>query len=406
MTTDYQLSHHPTIRLRNYMTFDFDTPVDRRGTESIKWRYYDPDVLPMWVADMDFRSPEPITRALRERAEHGVFGYAMTPPELPAVICEWLEKRFHWTIDPQWLVCLPGIVAALNAVCRIAGEPGAGVLVQTPVYPPFLGAPASNSRVLQSVELSLVKNDRIIEYEIDYDAFEAAITPQTRLFILCHPHNPIGRDYRPEELQRLAEICLRHDVLICSDEIHCDLLLGDTRHTPTASLSSEIADHCITLMAPSKTFNVPGLGFSFAVVPNRELRKKLVAVSEGVLSPVTVMGYTGALAAYREGGEWLDALRAYLTANRDAMASYIVENMPHIATTAPEATYLAWLDCRETKIEENPYTFFMREAKVALGNGQTFGQGGEGFVRLNFGCPQAQLMEALERMRNALGSIA
>lgn len=386
------------------MTFDFDTPLERRTTESTKWQYYGPDVLPMWVADMDFRSPEPVIRALRDRVEHGVFGYAMTPPQLPVGICEWLDRRFHWTVRPDQIIFLPGVVAALNAVCRIAGVAGDGVLVQTPVYPPFLHAPASNNRILQTAQLVYEQKDRIAQYAIDFDAFEAAITPETRLFVLCHPHNPTGHDYRPAELERLAEICFNHNVLICSDEIHGDLLLGGTTHTPTASLSPEIAEKCITLMAPSKTFNIPGLGCSFAVVPNRELRKQLIHAAEGVMPLVPALGYVGAQAAYCYGGQWLDALRAYLTANRDELVSFVVENLPRIATTVPEATYLAWLDCREAGIEGSPYEFFLREAKVALSDGRTFGPGGDGFVRMNFGCPRAQLMEALERMRDALDS--
>ena len=384
---------------------NWNQAIDRRNTGGIKWEHYEDGVIPMWVADMDFRSPEPVIRALHERVEHGVFGYTVAPKELTTVICERLARLYHWNVLPEQIVYFPGVVSALNVVCRAFGQPGDGVLVQAPVYPPFLSAPGNHGLALQTAELTLCLQDHTLHYETDYDAFEAAITPQTRLFILCHPHNPIGRELEPAQLARLAEICLRHDVLMVSDEIHCDLMLGRTQHTPLAALSPEIAGHCITLMAPSKTFNLPGLGCSFAIVPQAEMRQRLTKASEGILPLINALGFTAALAAYREGGPWLAELLEYLTANRDFMVDYIAGHLPTLRTTVPEATYLAWFDCREAGIPGNPYEFFLKQARVALNDGVAFGPGGQGFVRLNFACPRAQLVEALERMKQALATL-
>ena len=242
------------------MVYNFDQYIERRNTNSAKWEKYGNDVLPMWVADMDFASPEPLIQALRDRAEHGVFGYGQAPKELSEVICQRMVQRYNWQVTPEQIVFLPGLVSGLNALCRAIGEPGDGVLVQTPVYFPFLSAPANQDRTLQTAELSLITNGQTIDYEIDFDVFESAVDPRTRLFILCNPHNPIGRGYTRQEQTRMAEICIEHNLVICSDEIHCDLLLNGAQHLPLAALSPEIADRTITLIAPSKTYNIPGLG--------------------------------------------------------------------------------------------------------------------------------------------------
>lgn len=384
------------------MNYNFDQYIERRGGESYKWHDYGDDVLPLWVADMDFAVPEPVIRALHERVAHGIFGYSRPSPKLMDVICERMQQLYHWTVSPEQIIFLPGLVTGLNVVSRAVGSPGTGVLVQTPVYPPFLKAPLNHGRILDGTELVARHEGRRLVYELDYDAFEAAITPRTRLFMLCNPHNPTGHSYTAAELTRMAEICLRHNVVICSDEIHCDLLLGGTRHVPIASLSPEIAERTITLMAPSKTFNLAGLKCSFAIVPNADLRRRMNMVSMGMALAVNVMGFTAALAAYRDGGEWLDQLRVYLAANRDYVVNYVEEYLPGLTTTVPEATYLAWFDCRQAGIEGNPYQFFLKQARVALNDGVHFGPGGAGFVRLNFGCPRSTLTQALERMRAAL----
>jgi cystathionine beta-lyase len=384
------------------MTYNFDHLVERRGSDSYKWNDYEADVLPLWVADMDFAAPEPVIQALQERIAHGVFGYGRASAELLSVICERLHRLYHWDVTPDQLVFLPGLVTGLNVVSRAIGQPGNGVLVQTPVYPPFLKAPLNHGRTLDVAELAVRREGRLLRYEVDYDRFEAAITPRTRLFILCNPHNPVGRIYTPVELTHLAEICLRHNLVMCADEIHCDLLLDSAAHAPLATLSSEIADHTITLIAPSKTFNIAGLKCSVAIVSNPDLRRRLNFVAESMALRVNVLGYAATLAAYRDGAAWLAELLRYLTANRDFMVNYVLEHLPGLYTTVPEATYLAWFDCREAGLKGNPYQFFLKQARVALNDGVHFGPGGEGFVRLNFGCPRIILTQALERMQAAL----
>ncbi|HWQ14199.1 MAG TPA: PatB family C-S lyase [Roseiflexaceae bacterium] len=403
------------------MSFDFDRIPQRRGTGSTKWEYYPEDVLPMWVADMDFASPEPVLRALHERVDHGFFGYETDPTWLPKdvyervvatcrppvyrlaeVVCERMERLYRWRITPEDILFLPSLVAGINLSCRAVGQPGESVLMLTPTYPPFLSAPKNHQLALDTFELTLLQGERTIDYAIDFDAFDAAFHGGTRMFLLSNPHNPVGKDHDAATLARLAESCLRHDVVICSDEIHCELLLGETRHVPLAAIAPEIAARTITLMSPSKTFNLPGLGCGLAIVTDPELRARLRRAAEGIVPHPGTLGYAGALAAFSEGGEWLAALRRYLTANRDLYVSYIVERLPQLRTTVPDSTYLGWIDCREAGIAGNPQRFFLEQAKVALSDGATFGPGGAGFVRLNFGCPRALLLEGLERMRVAL----
>jgi len=381
------------------VTYDFDQRIDRRHTESAKWRYYDEDVLPMWVADMDFVSPEPVIRALHERVEHGVFGYGMDPPELGEVIVDRLQRLYGWQVSPKALIFMPGVVTGFNLVCHAVTSPGDGVLIQTPVYYPILHAPAGAGLTNDEMELTRQPDGR---YVIDLDIFEETITDRTRLFILCNPHNPVGRVFRREELERMAEICLRHNVVICSDEIHCDLLFQGNRHVPIASLAPEIADQTITLIAPSKTFNIPGLKCSVAIVQNPKLRKKLRTTHTGLVHGINVMGYTAALAAYRDGQPWLDEVLRYLEANLDFLLQYVEAHLPGISMSKPEGTYLAWLSCHEADIPDNPHKFFLKQARVALSDGAIFGRGGEGFVRLNFGCPRSMLTEALDKMKEAL----
>ncbi len=384
------------------MPFDFDQVVSRRGTGSVKWEHYPEDVLPMWVADMDFASPAPVLRALRERADHGFFGYTTPAPQLKAVVCDRMARLYRWQVTPEQIIFLPSLVSGINVICRAVGAPGDSVLTLTPTYPPFLSSPGLQQRVCDTVELAHVAHGQTISYGLDWDALAGAFHERTRLFLLSHPHNPVGLTYDPATLRRMAELCLRHNTLICSDEIHCDLLLGATRHTPMAALAPEIAERTITLMSPSKTFNLPGLGCGLAIVSNPELRKAIEHAKLGIVPHVNAMGLVAAQAAFAEGETWLTALRAYLTGNRDFLVRYVAEHMPGLRTTVPDATYLAWLDCREAGLTGNPYTFFRDQAKVALSDGAAFGTGGDGFVRLNFGCPHALLVEGLERMSAAL----
>jgi len=384
------------------MKYNFDEIIDRRHSDSGKWAVYGADVLPLWVADMDFVSPQPVLDALHERINHGVFGYGNHPQQLAETICNRMERLYRWAITPEDLIFLPGLVSGVNVVCRATGQPGDSVLVQTPVYPPFLTAPGNHGMQLETAPLALTTQGKTINYEIDFDVFEAAIKPNTRLFILCHPHNPIGRGYTQAELLGMAEICARHNVVICSDEIHSDLLLGDARHIPPATLSPEIAANCITLLAPSKTYNVPGLGCSIAIVQNKELRQRVTRAAAGIVPHVNILGYVAAQAAYDHGQEWLEQILAYLTANRDFLVNFVTGQLPGIKTTNPTATYLAWLDCREANLKDGPFRFFLKHAQVAMNNGVDFGPGGEGFVRLNFGCPRELLAQALQQMQTAL----
>jgi len=387
---------------KEIVIYDFDQPIERRGTDSIKWQLFNregnEDVLPLWVADMDFVSPEPMIQALQQRVAHGVFGYGLPPGELREVIQGRLATLYGWHVETDDILLIPGVVTGFNLVCYAVGQPGDEVLVEPPVYPPMLSAPGDLGRRRKLVPL--VEGEE--RYERDMDAFEAAITERTATFLLCSPHNPVGRVFEREELERVAEICLRHDVLICSDEIHCDLVFKDHPHTPTAALSPEVAAQTVTLFAPSKTYNVPGLACSVCVVQNPELRARLEATVPGLVGHVNVMGLTAALAAYRDGQNWLDQVLVYLEGNRDYLLEYVASFLPGVRCCKPEGTYLAWLDCRAAAIPGNPHTFFLERARVALNEGADFGPGGEGFVRLNFACPRAVLTQALERMREAL----
>lgn len=385
------------------MKSDFDIPVARRGTDSAKWSYFATDILPMWVADMDFRSPQPIVDALQARVAQGVFGYGMDSKVLRTVLVERMAQRYGWQIQPEEIVFLPGLVSGLNVVTRAVGAQGDGVVVNPPVYGPFLTAPANQHRTLAAAPLMATTEGRRLHYTMDFDATAAAIAPDSRLFILCNPHNPVGRAWTAGELAQLAALAERHDLVICSDEIHCDLLLEGARHTPIASLAPEIAARTITLMAPSKTFNIPGLGASFAIVQNPALRKQVEAAATGIVPHLNILGTVAAEAAYTYCDDWLQALLGYLTANRDFAVRFVEEQLPGINTTCPEATYLLWLDCRAAGIEGKPADFFMQKAKVAVNEGAWFGAGGEGFVRLNFGCARATLEAGLQMMKAALG---
>jgi len=380
------------------MQYDFDTVRERRGTDSVKWKKYGNEALPLWVADMDFISAEPILRALHQRLDHGFLGYTRPTSELCWVIGERLKRLYNWAIRDEELFFLPGLVTGLNVSFHAYAGPGDGVLVQPPVYPHFVKDPLIHGRAL--VDPPLVRNEDT--NEIDFDAFERAITDRTKVFILCNPHNPVGRVYTQRELETMADICLRHRLIICSDEIHCDLLYPGFRHIPIATISPEVADRTVTLMAPSKTYNLAGLNCGFAIIQNSELQKIWKKTSLGLIPGVNIMGHVAALAAYKEGQEWLDQVLVYLKDNRDFLWRYVEEELPGLHMTKMEATYLAWLDCKDARIPGNPFEFFLREAKVALNDGAEFGRGGEGFVRLNFACPRKTLTEALDRMVAAL----
>ena len=377
----------------------FDRIVDRRASESVKWHAYGEDVLPLWVADMDFASPQPVIDALRERVKHGVFGYPTEPEGLREAVCAWIEKEYAWTVPCDALVFLPNVAVGFNLATRALTKPGDGLLIQTPVYFPILRVPENAGLEKNLAPLSKQADGR---FEIDFDAFEQAITDRTKLFMLCNPHNPVGRVYHRDELERMAEICAKHGIAICSDEIHADFVFNGHRHTPIASLSPEIANTSVTLFAPNKTFNIAGISCAVAVVPNPAIRKAMDEAKRGLVPHVSILGYTATLAAYRHGKPWLNELISYLEANRNFAADFVARELPGLRFTPIEGTYLAWLDTAGSGITGNPHEFFLREARVAMNDGAVFGTGGEGYVRLNLGCPQATLTEALERMREAM----
>ncbi|RUA00412.1 MAG: aspartate aminotransferase, partial [Deltaproteobacteria bacterium] len=297
----------------------FDTPVDRRHTASAKWdRYRGTDILPMWVADMDFRSPPAVMDALHKRVDHGIFGYSRPSEDLVEAALAHFSARYGWTVDPKWLVWLPGLVTGINVACRAVGEKGDAVLSHMPAYPPFLSAPGHQERVRVTAPLF---NGRQ-RWEIDFDRMEQAVTPRTRLLLLCNPHNPTGRVFTRNELLNLASFCEKHDLVICSDEIHCDLVLESNRpHIPTATLGDDPARRTITLMAPSKTYNIAGLGCSLAIIPDTALRKRFKTAMAGIVPDINLLAFTAARAAYRHGEPWRQALLAYLRQNRDIVAN-------------------------------------------------------------------------------------
>jgi cysteine-S-conjugate beta-lyase len=383
-------------------SFDFDSVLERRGTDSQKWqRYAGRDVLPLWVADMDFRSSPAIIDALHRRVEHGIFGYARPVKSTVDAVVEAMEQRYGWKIDPSWIVWLPGLVVGLNVTARAFADRQEEVLTLTPVYPPFMSAPKNSARTSVVVPWLLSPTGGA-RWEIDWDALEGAVTPQSRLFYLCNPHNPLARVWRREELARLADFCLRRNLILCSDEIHCDLILEPSLpHVPTALLSPEIAARTITLMAPSKTYNVPGLGTSVAIIPDSMGRARFLRAASGIVAEVTSLGFAACEAAYRGSEDWRLALISYLRGNRDFLLETIARELPGVHVEAPvEATYLMWLSVAALGLE-HPTAHFEKHG-VGLSDGAMFGAPKGSHVRLNFGCPRATLAEALRRMKNAL----
>jgi cystathionine beta-lyase len=399
------------------VNFDFDHVPDRRDTDSQKWqKYAGRDVLPLWVADMDFLSPPAVIEALHRRIDHSVFGYARPVKSTVDAFVDALAARYGWHIDPSWLVWLPGLVVGLNVAVQAFAQPGEQVVSCTPVYPPFLTAPKNSSRETLPVPLALSPADGLAlnhaggpapsgvegRWEIDFAALERAVTPRTKVFLLCHPHNPVARVWRRDELVRLGEFCLRHNLILQSDEIHCDLILEPgLSHVPTAMIGSEIAARTVTFMAPSKTYNLPGLGTSIAIISDPKLRAQFVRATAGIVAEVTALGYTACEAAYRDSEPWRQELLAYLRGNRDFLIDFLGRELPGVRLEAPiEATYLAWFNVEALGLAD-PVAHFEKHG-VGLSDGLFFGAPKGKYVRLNFGCPRATLEEALRRMKAAL----
>jgi cysteine-S-conjugate beta-lyase len=383
------MANHPDI------LYDFDTPVERRDTASLKWdKYKGKDIIPLWVADMDFKAPAAVISSLHAHVAQGVFGYTLPPDNLLETVMGMLERTHAWKVKPEWIVWLPGLVSGLNIACRAVGKPGDEIITTTPAYPPFLSAPFLSQRTLCTV----AHVDDGSKYVFDFACIEQSFTARTRMFILCNPQNPTGRVFTRDELLHLAKICLAHNIIICSDEIHCGLVLDhDKGHITLSTLDEDIARQTITLLAPSKTYNLPGLGCSYAVIPDKVLRKHFKAAMNGIVPHVNALGFTAALAAYRDCEDWRLALIDYLRGNRDLVEDFAA-NTPGLSMHHTEATYLAWIDCRNLDVP-NPAAFF-ENAGVGLSDGSDFGT--QGFVRLNFGCARSLLVEALDRMGEVL----
>ncbi|WP_033012362.1 MULTISPECIES: MalY/PatB family protein [Geobacillus thermoleovorans group] len=384
--------------------FPFDRVIDRRGTLSVKWDdvhrvFGREDVWPMWVADMDFPAPKEVQEALRQRVEHGVFGYTVIPDSLKEAVCQWLERRHDWTIDPSWLVFAHSVVPAVAAAIEAFSEPGDRIIVFSPVYRPLFDLVRRHDRTLLFSPLRLEEDN----YAIDWDDLERKL-PDAKLLILCHPHNPGGKSWTKEELERLGELCLKHGVFVLSDEIHADLTLPPAKHTPFASLHPELAAQSATFRAPTKTFNLAGLQAAEVILPDESRRRafRLVQQRHGFFT-LNAFAIVGAEAAYRHGGPWLDALLDYLRQNIDMTVAYLAEHLPPLRPVRPQATYLVWIDCRGLGLSEAELKRRLLETgKLAVEFGSKFGQEGVGFIRLNIACPRPTLEEGLRRLATAL----
>jgi cysteine-S-conjugate beta-lyase len=391
-----------TLIVRSSMQFDFQTPPPRLGTDSQKWQKYgDRDILPMWVADMDFRSPPAVIEALRARVDHGVFGYARPVSSTLTAVQEAFQRNYGWAIDPSWIIWLPGMVCGLNLAALAYAEPGESILTLTPVYPPFLSPARHYQR--QTTRVSWVLRDD--RWEIDWERLEAAVTPQTRLFFLCNPHNPLARVWRRSELEQLAQFCERHQLILISDEIHCDLILDPSLpHLPTASLGPEVAQRTVTLMAPSKTYNIPGLGVTLAIISDPALRQRFHRAGLGLVPEVTNLGYAACEAAYRNSEDWRQGLLETLRQNSRQITRFLAEETPEVRLEGPqEATYLAWLNVTSLGLED-PVAHFEAHG-IGLSDGNFFGAPRNQYVRLNFGCPPSTLAEGLRRFRAGVEAV-
>lgn len=385
---------------------NFDVVVNRKQTGCAKWDglkevFGRDDVLPLWVADMDFKSCPEIIEAIVNRAEHGVFGYPHVSSKVYEPFIEWNKRRNNLDIEQKWILTCPGVVTAFNLAVHAFTKEGEGVMIQTPVYPPFHSSAKNNNRIL--IENQLVENEGY--YTIDFEDFEKKIRDNNvKLFILCNPHNPVGRVWTRGELENMAEICLKYDVKIFSDEIHSDLILKGNKFNSILSLDEKYRRMAMAAMAPSKTFNIAGLTASIVLIPDEDMRKAYSKASQSMhIGMLNIFGLTALEAAYRYGEHWLKEVMNYIEGNFDYMISYIQENIPNVKCMKPEATYLGWLDFRAIYPKQDDLNdFLINKAKVGLNSGLTFGKPGEGFARINVGCSRAILEEALNRIKAAL----
>ena len=388
--------------------WNFDEPAGREGTDCIKYDRREEifgvkDVIPMWVADMDYNTPDFVVESLKKRLEHEIYGYSFRPAEYFLSMINWIKSRHNWTVDKEWICFSPGVVPALNFCTLAFTQPGDSIIVQPPVYFPFFSAAESHGR-------NLIYN-RLMESEerwvMDYDSLIAGIDSKTKMIIISNPHNPVGRVWTPEELNNLADICLKNNILIISDEIHCDLVLPGFTHTPLASLSEKIAENTVTLIAPSKTFNLAGLSTSSVIISNPVLRKSFNKIVDNLhIGSGNIFGTTASIAAYTNGHKWLDALLDYVDHNIEFVKNYCRAMIPEIIPVQPEATYMIWLDCRKFAMTgKELQNFFVSKAGVGMNEGSTFGPGGEGFMRMNLGTTHQTVMKAMEQIEKAVSTL-
>jgi len=398
------------------MRYNFDRICDRSNTNCLKWDtvkaiFGHDDVIPMWVADMDFPVAQPIVEALKKRAEHDFYGYTQPGPRVTEAVVDRMQRKFKWRIQPEWVVFTPGVIPALHAAVRALARPGDGIILQQPVYYPFFPAVTSSGCHIVNNELKLIDGC----YEMDYADLEGSFQPsagmgsslsRTKAIILSNPHNPVGRVWNKEELSRLGEIVISHGAKVIADEIHCELLFNGYKHTPFASISQEFEQNCMVCMAPSKTFNLAGLKASSIIIPNERLRDDFLNARTGIQPGPNLFGLTAREAAYRFGDEWLEQLLPYLQGNLDFATEYFEKNIPKIKVIKPQGTYLVWLDCRELGMDSMALRSFIREkARVGFDDGFVFGAGGAGFQRMNIACPRTILEEALNKIEAAVGSL-
>ena len=399
------------------MKYDFDQICNRKNTDCVKWDtvqsiFGQEDVIPMWIADMDFPAPQPIIEAIKERAEHPCYGYTKPGIGVIEAVVERIQRKFNWKIRPEWILFTPGLIPALHFAVRTVTHPGDEVILQEPVYYPFFKAVTSSGCQIINSGLRLIDG----RYEMDYEDLEnrfrskagmiLANSSRVKAILLCNPHNPVGRLWDKKELIRMGEIVLRHGAVVISDEIHCEILYKGYRHTPFASISEEFEQNCILCVSPSKTFNLAGLEISTVIIPNKKLRDDFSNMRSGILPESNLFGYIALEAAYRYGDEWLNQVLAYLQRNLDFMLDYFRHRIPRIKVIEPEGTYLIWLDCRELGLDNLSLKTFMRKkARVGLDDGFLFGEAGSGFERMNIACPRSILEAALKRIETAVNSL-
>ncbi len=389
------------------MSFDFSKRVNRKGSNSVKWdmvedRFSKSDLLPMWVADSDWPTAPAIIEAIQKRSEHGIFGYTFPDKELKGIIVNWLKKHYKWDIKEEWIVFSNGVVPSLNIAINSLTNPGDEVVLQSPVYYPFYSAITNNG--CQIVNNQLEESN--LEYSFDFDDLREKLNDtenyqsRAKALILCNPHNPVGRVWKEDELKKLGEICVENNLTIISDEIHSDFIYDNNKHIPIASINNDLRENTITFMAPSKSFNIAGLNSSFAIIPNKSLRKEFEVNKNGLVGSGNIFGLVAMKAAYSKGEEWLKEQLVYLEKNRDYAVDYINNKVSGIKTKKIEGSYLLWLDCRDLNLSQDELKdLFINEIKVALDPGDWFGKGGKGFMRLNLACPREVLKEGLEKIK-------